>query len=118
MFCNAVRLVDGASSSEGRVEVFAGGVWGTVCDDSWGLDDATVVCRQLGFLSALEAVSNAFFGRNEGLDILLDDVACNGAEESVLACPHNGLRRHNCFHGEDAGVRCEAGGKLTLRDSQ
>jgi len=44
-----LRLAGGNVENEGRVEACVDNVWGTVCDDSWGTTDATVVCQQLGY---------------------------------------------------------------------
>lgn len=57
-----MRLVNGASASEGRVEIFYRGHWGTVCDNLWNLLDAHVVCRALGYENATQALGGAAFG--------------------------------------------------------
>ncbi|XP_004584590.3 HHIP-like protein 1 [Ochotona princeps] len=104
----AVRLVRpaGLGSGRGRVEVFVGGRWGTVCDDAWDAKAAAVVCRQLGFAQAVRAAKRAEFGEGRALPILLDDVRCGGSEHSLLECAHAGVGKHNCGHEEDAGVEC------------
>ena len=44
-----VRIVDGLSEYEGRLEICHNELWGTVCNDSWQQSATYVVCRQLGF---------------------------------------------------------------------
>lgn len=109
-----VRLQDGHNSAEGRVEVYQNGAWGTVCDDGFDINDARVVCRQLGFSSANESHCCAHFTHGTGA-IYIDDLACSGTEARISDCPHRGWGEHNCAHTEDASVTCN--GNIRLQGS-
>ena len=111
LLASGIRLVGGANGLEGRVEIFHNGTWGTVCDDSWDVNDGNVVCRMLGHGSATSAPGRAFFGQGTG-EIMLDNVSCVGTESDLRQCRHNGHGIHNCRHTEDAGVVCAAGTEI------
>ncbi|XP_055082863.1 deleted in malignant brain tumors 1 protein [Periophthalmus magnuspinnatus] len=106
-----IRLMNGSHECEGRVEIFYNGVWGTVCDDDWSMNNAHVVCWQLNCGVALAYRDRAYFQRGTG-EIFLDNVNCYGYEDKLEKCPHLGWGTHNCGHHEDAGVTC-AGYKTT-----
>jgi len=116
------RIVPTVSLTEGRLEVFANGEWGTVCDDGQDTTNPTttivnvakVVCTQLGY--GYDRVYSASTGEGSrvvpGSDlqpILLDNLSCNSGTEATLGtCNHNGIGVHNCGHGEDVMIRCIA----------
>ncbi|XP_070543452.1 scavenger receptor cysteine-rich type 1 protein M160-like isoform X2 [Ptychodera flava] len=103
-----IRLVNGIDEFEGRVEVFYNGIWGTVCNDGWDIDNAEVVCRQLSLGSAVSvAMDSRQYGEGSG-PILMDDVECDGNERTLGQCQmhHLGIGHSDCSHEEDVGIRC------------
>uniref|UniRef100_A0A803JPV6 SRCR domain-containing protein n=1 Tax=Xenopus tropicalis TaxID=8364 RepID=A0A803JPV6_XENTR len=100
-----VALVNGPTGCSGRVEVYYKGKWGTVCDETWDLADANVVCKELGCGSATEAPKAARFHPGDG-PIWLEKVFCNGNEAHLSECGAVTSRRGVCDHSQDAGVIC------------
>ncbi|XP_037396099.1 antigen WC1.1-like isoform X4 [Pygocentrus nattereri] len=99
----SVRLVDGGSRCEGRVEVYRDDQWGTVCRHDWDMTDAAVVCREL---DCGEAQNIPQFGPGSG-PILMGYVWCRGSESTLNSC--NFLSSFGYFcksHDLDAGVTC------------
>ena len=80
------------------------GIWGTICDDRWDDIDATVVCRELGFLNG--TAMRPLFEFSSG-PVWLREVGCSGNESKLSQCPHDGVGNvGNCTHAQDAGVQC------------
>jgi len=82
--------------------VFVGGA--PVCDDSWDLADATVVCRELGFYKAKQAFTESKFG-NVSSNFRMDNVKCLGTEQKLVQCRHS--EQDDCGGSEGAGVECD-----------
>uniref|UniRef100_A0A674K0A5 SRCR domain-containing protein n=1 Tax=Terrapene triunguis TaxID=2587831 RepID=A0A674K0A5_9SAUR len=98
-----LRLADGGSPCAGRVEVKHQDQWGTVCDPNWDMEDAKVVCKQLGCGSAVSALGNAHFGEGSGRTWLFL-VDCGGDESALWDCSHRGWG--SCSHANDASAIC------------
>ncbi|XP_030847855.1 deleted in malignant brain tumors 1 protein-like [Strongylocentrotus purpuratus] len=110
-----VRLVNGPSPSEGRVEILYNGQWNTICDDSWNLEEAQVVCRQLGYSTDnVVARSSAYYGQGSGP---IQQVQCSGSEYTLASCTLTS-GDYACGHYQDAGVRCGTDVSPTLNPFQ
>ena len=65
---------------------------------------AVIVCQQFG-LQFLAYLSNTPPGPAGGR-VWLENVQCNGNEQSIFNCAHNGWGNTNCQHEEDIGIIC------------
>ena len=118
-----IRLADGNATS-GRLEVKVNGQWGTVSDDGFGVADAMVACRTLGFVatssddasytSARTLAGRAIVGNTfSTLPILMDNVHCpycSGQYDSCtdfLACTYSSTSGQYDSHGEDVILTCD-----------
>ena len=89
--------------------MYHNGEWGTVCDREWDLNDAQVVCSELGLGKAVNARHRAYYGQGSG-PIWLDYLRCTGNEQTIGDCTHLGWGIHYfCNHSKDAGVKCTEG---------
>lgn len=101
-----VRLEDGLSPLEGRVEVCINSAWGTVCNNSFSSSDANVVCTQLGHrFNGTEVLPVSEFSQGTG-PIFLDKLACHGEEKRVFECGGTARGLHACTHSQDVAIRC------------
>ena len=109
---------NGSSATEGYVQAFnvSSGLWGNVCDNSFGIIDAHVVCKMLGFPTAIAALGNSaaadLYGiAPSGSNFTVYDLNCRGTESSVFHCPPTGESTEYCEASQIACVKC-AKGKL------
>ncbi|CAH1784682.1 unnamed protein product [Owenia fusiformis] len=100
-----IRLVGGSDHRRGNVLIWHALQWGSVCDDRWSIENAHVVCKQLGFPSAVSTTEFGQYGRARRL-IWLDNVVCKGSEDTLANCTHDPWGKHDCGRDEAAGVVC------------
>ncbi|XP_038070240.1 scavenger receptor cysteine-rich domain superfamily protein-like isoform X2 [Patiria miniata] len=99
-----IRLVNGGSPMQGRVEVYDGR-WGPVCDSHWDMDDAQVVCRQLGYGDAVNAWKGMDLqGSKWFLGHIVYNVQCLGDENYLQDCQLS--ETGSCPYDHNAGVTC------------
>ena len=74
-----------SANGTGRVEVLFYGQWGRICNDGWDINDAKVVCRQLGYLDAIKALRGGSVSSGSGHRNLFG-VNCIGTEQDITSC--------------------------------
>lgn len=95
------------------MEVFYRGQWGTICGYRWDINDAKVVCRQLGYQYGVKAFQEGHIRPGSG-KIWLEGVHCTGNEKNLTSCSHSGWGNVYCSHHSDVGVECSSKGKINI----
>ncbi|KAL4698338.1 hypothetical protein H8959_010995 [Pygathrix nigripes] len=109
---HGLRLREGQSRCDGRVEVSLEGVWGRVLDDAWDLRGADVVCRQLG-CGAAEQAYDAPAPSRGSVQVSLSRARCLGTETRLTQCNVSATLQEPAGTSRDAGVVCS--GSLGVR---
>lgn len=99
-----LQLTDGPNRCAGNVEVFYLGGWVKVCGYLWDMQDAEVVCRQLGCGSPLSVMD---YFPSYSYWYMLTEVDCEGSEDYLWYCPFREAYS-DCYHGA-ASVICSGG---------
>ncbi|XP_036419494.1 antigen WC1.1-like isoform X2 [Colossoma macropomum] len=110
------QLVNGSDSCSGRVELQYLSEWGAVCDVSWDMRAASVLCGQLKCESAVTVLGSDWFGEGSGR-IWADVFDCQGNEKHLSNCPISSWSRTACSHKQDAGVIC-SGSSLAFHEGR
>lgn len=100
-----IRLTNGTRDGQGRVEVEYAGLWGTICNTSFDINDANVICRSMGYPGAESTHSMAPSGGEEGV-VWLNNLSCRGNESNLVECPGIVWGAQSCFQSETAAVTC------------
>lgn len=93
MFYNSlhvpIRLKGSSRPNAGRIEILYAGVWGAISSHNWDVNDALVVCRQLGYQAGAQAaLKNRVFGPFIG-PVWLTNLQCTGDEKNMMGCAHD-----------------------------
>ncbi|WAR22494.1 DMBT1-like protein [Mya arenaria] len=106
---SSVRLVDGDSVYEGRVEIEVDGTYGTICDSLFDLDDADVICKSYNQnYGAAYYFAGARHGEGTG-PIHIDRLFCGETNTSLFQCPYHSVGF--CDHSRDVSVVCNECGQ-------
>ncbi|XP_067882919.1 scavenger receptor cysteine-rich type 1 protein M130-like [Heterodontus francisci] len=100
----SLRLTNGASHCDGRVEIYCTGSWGRLQDRHWTLNDANVVCTKLGCGEATASYNYSKDGKSEG-PVWVNDVQCEGNELQLQNCSLFTLNS-SLTDSVDVGVLC------------
>ncbi len=125
----AIRLKDGVTAREGRLEICLNKYWGSVCNRGWTQDNGLVACRQAGFETLRKSNYRSLINFIDFVYLIISllksgplltssptrmngsvsvyNVECNGHESQVSDCDwSDAIGVSSCYHGEDVALIC------------